>query len=101
MRSLFLLVSVVASHDAFAQAASYDPVEITAGITGSYTGATGRGGGGGLAEIKVLVHDNVAVGARVDGYAMFGGSIGENGDTSMDMAVVASFLAKAEYRYGD
>jgi hypothetical protein len=46
------------------------------------------------------VHDNVAVGARFEGQVMFGGKIGNDGDTKVEMGVVAAGLLKGEYLLG-
>ena len=87
--------------DAHAQAERYQLFRVDAGISGSYASAFGRGGFGAVAEPKFMVHDNVAVGARLEGEVMFGGNIDTGGDdVSMEMAAVAAALLKGEYLYG-
>ena len=87
---------IVATGTAHAQAQNYDPVRADSGLTGSFISKTGRGGGGALFEIKYLVHDQIAVGARAEAQVMFGGNFGGD-ETHMDMAAVAAVLAKGEY----
>ncbi len=94
-----LAVALTAS-TAFAQAEHYQPIRVDSGLTGTYTASAGRGGFGAVVEPKYLIHDNVAIGLHFEGAVMFGGSIGENGDTSMSMGVVAATLAKGEYLLG-
>jgi hypothetical protein len=92
-----ILVSIALGYGtAHAQAQSYEPIRADSGLTGSYISKTGRGGGGALFEIKYLVHDQIAVGARAEAQVMFGGSFGGE-QTKMDMAAVAAVLAKGEY----
>ena len=93
---------VITTHatETFAQAENYEPLRFDSGLTGSYVSASGRGGFGALAELKFMVHDNIAVGARAEGEVMFGGNIGAEGDVQMDIAAVSAGFAKAEYYLG-
>ncbi len=61
--------------------------------------ASGRGGFGAVVEPKYAVHDQISVGLRLEGAVMFGGSIGNDGSTSMDMGAAASVMAKGEYLF--
>jgi hypothetical protein len=101
MRGWFVIACLLgAVGTARAQSANYEPLRIDTGFTGSYVGASGRGGFGGMGELKVLVHDNIAVGARFEGQLMFGGTVG-NDDVQMDVAAAVAALAKGEYLFGD
>lgn len=96
MHRLGLASLVVCAWTAVAYAQD-DPIRLDTGITGTYVGASGRGGFGAVFEPKLLVHDQIAIGARLEAAVMFGGSIGEAGDTKMDLGAAAAVLAKGEY----
>src|SRR5215212_5735697 len=66
------VVSLLELASAHAQAASYQPIRVDSGLSGSYASDSGRGGFGGVVEPKLYVHDNIAVGARVEALIMFG-----------------------------
>jgi hypothetical protein len=102
MRSYILagLAVAMTASTAFAQAEHYQPIEVDSGLTGTYTAAAGRGGFGAVVEPKYLIHDNIAVGLHLEGAVQFGGSIGDNGATSMSVGAVAATLAKGEYLLG-
>lgn len=87
------------SATAFAQAESYEPLRIDSGVSGTYVSSSGRGGFGAVVEPKFYVHDNVAVGLRLEGAVMFGGSFGDD-STSVDMGAVGAVMAKGEYLLG-
>lgn len=96
--SIAITVSCLASGRAEAQSKNYQLFRLDTGVSGTYASSFGRGGFGAVAEPKFLIHDRVAVGARFAGAVMFGGSIDTGGDdVSMDMAAVATALAKGEY----
>jgi outer membrane protein W len=99
MRFIIIAAITCATTSAWAQAAHYDPVEVEAGVVGTYAGASGRGGFGADVEVKFLATDNIGVGAHFEGAVMLGGNIGENGDTKMDVGVVATTLLKGEYLF--
>lgn len=91
------LVTVTAS-DAAAQARSYELIRVDSGVSGTYASSFGRGGFGAVVEPKLMVHDQIAAGLRLEGAVMFGGSIDTGSDdVSMDMAAVAAVMAKGEY----
>lgn len=85
---------------AFAQAQNYQPIRVDSGLSGTYVSASGRGGFGAMVEPKFYVHDNIAVGGRIEAAVMFGGEISSNGDTKMDMGAVGAVMAKGEYLLG-
>lgn len=92
---------IAGAGDAFAQAEHYEPFRFDSGLSGTYVSASGRGGFGAVIEPKFYVHDNIAVGARLEAAVMFGGSIDQaSGDTSMDMGAVAAAAVKGEYLLG-
>jgi outer membrane protein X len=94
-------VIVGAGGDAYAQAEHYQPFRFDSGLSGTYVSASGRGGFGAVVEPKFYVHDNIAVGGRLEGAVMFGGSIDQmTGDTQMDMGAVGAVMAKGEYLHG-
>jgi hypothetical protein len=102
-----LIASVVAlgasmfgARAAWAQAENYNPVRVDSGLSGTYVSASGRGGFGAVVEPKVMIHDNIAIGGRLEAAVMFGGNIGSDGTTKMDMGASAAVLAKAEYLLG-
>ncbi len=94
-----LLVVCAWTAVARAQAQNYEPIRVDSGLTGTYVGGSGRGGFGAVVEPKFLVHDQIAVGARLEAAVMFGGNIGSDGDTKMDMGAAAAVLAKGEYYF--
>jgi hypothetical protein len=105
MQRILVLVAVAAVSllelsSAHAQAASYQPIRVDGGLTGSYVSNSGRGGFGGVAEPKFYVHDNVAVGARFEGQVQFGGKFGSDGETKVSMGAVAAGLLKGEFLLG-
>jgi hypothetical protein len=90
------LASALASGDAFAEAESYEQIRVDAGMSGAFVSVSDRNGAGMVAEIKVMVHDHVAIGGRVEVAVMFGGHIGQD-DRPLDVAMAACGLAKGEY----
>lgn len=98
-RLLIGIVVVAFSTVAHAQAVNYNPIRVDSALSGTYVSASGRGGFGAVVEPKYAVHDQVSVGLRFEGAVMFGGSIGNAGDTSMDMGAAASLMAKGEYLF--
>ena len=82
---------------AFAESEHYEQIRVDAGMTGSSVGVSDRNGVGFVAEIKVNVHDNVAVGGRVEIAMMFGGNVGAE---ELPFGMAASALAKGEYLLG-
>jgi len=92
--------SMVGARAAWAQAENYNPVRVDSGLSGTYVSASGRGGFGAVVEPKFMIHDNIAVGGRLEAAVMFGGNIGSDGSTKMDMGAAAAVLAKGEYLLG-
>jgi hypothetical protein len=90
------LASALTSGDVFAEAESYEQIRVDGGMTGSFVSVSDRNGAGMVAEIKVVVHDRVAVGGRVEVAVMFGGHIGQE-DRPLDVAMAACGLVKGEY----
>lgn len=89
------LLGVLAARDASAESEHYEQIRVDAGITGSSVAVSERSGAGMVAEIKVMVHDNVAVGGRVEVAVMFGGVVGDD-ELPLDVAMAACGLAKVE-----
>lgn len=82
---------------AHAQAANYSPVRADVGFAGHSQPAVGRFGFGGQGEVKFNIHDQIAIGVRLDGAILLGGDIGEDGGTSVSVGVVGGTLLKGEY----
>ena len=100
MHRIFIgLVVVGISSVAHAQAENYNPIRVDSALSGTYVSASGRGGFGAVVEPKFAVHDQISVGLRLEGAVMFGGNIGNDGNTSMDMGAAASMMAKGEYLF--
>jgi len=97
---LVILFALLSRANAFAEAEHYEQVRVDAGLTGSMVSVSDRGGAGLVMEIKAMVHDNIAVGGRVEVAVMFGGEVGPD-HASMDLAIAACGLLKAEYLFGD
>ena len=97
MRTWFatLVVSIASSTSAFAEAENYDHVRVDAGMTGSFVAVGDRNGAGFVTEIKANVHDQLAIGGRVEIAMMFGGHA--DPDTRLDFAMAACGLLKGEY----
>lgn len=94
------LLSIVESRAAFAESENYEQIRVDGGITGSSVSVSERSGTGMVAEIKMMVHDNLAVGGRVEVAVMFGGVVGAD-DLPLDVAMAACGLAKGELYLGD
>ncbi len=88
---------VTASTGARAEAEHYEPLRVDAGMTGSSVAVSDRNGAGFVTEIKVNVHDNIAIGGRVEIAMMFGGLVGSE---ELPFGMAASALPKAEYLVG-
>jgi hypothetical protein len=104
LRVICILVATVASglllqSEAHAQAKNYQLFRFDLGAMGGWVHGSGSRGGGGYLEPKFNVLDSLAVGLRIDGLAMFGGSYGlkGGGDMSMEMMAASTFLAKCDY----
>jgi hypothetical protein len=97
MQRLCVLLVLGFGGDAFAESEHYEPIRVDAGMTGSSVGVSDRNAVGFVAEIKVNVHDNVAVGGRVEIATMFGGELGGE---ELPFGLAAAALAKAEYLLG-
>ena len=83
--------------DARADAEHYEQLRFDVGLTGSTVGVSDRNASGFVAEIKVNVHDNVAVGGRVEIAVMFGGRVA---DEELPFGMAACGLVKGEYLLG-
>src|SRR5665647_2306094 len=90
------VVALLDSANAFAESETYEQIRIDAGITGSTVGVSGRNGAGVVTEIKAMVTVQLAIGGRVEVAVMFGGRVGQD-DATMDVAMAACGLVKAEY----
>jgi hypothetical protein len=98
MRSIAFIV-LLASGDAIAESEHYEQVRVDCGITASRVAIEGRSGGGLLAEIKAMLHDNVAVGGRVDISMLFGGVYGQD-ELDLGFTMAGAALLKGEYLVG-
>jgi hypothetical protein len=78
----------------------YDPIRFDVGLSGAWQNGTGKGGFGGSVEGKFALMDNINVGLRIDGVAMFGGSFDGASNVSIGIGVAESFLLKGEYLLG-
>ena len=92
-------MTVAAASDAHAQAKNYQIWRVDSGIAGAYALGTGAAGGGGVAEIKFNVLDQVSAGVRFDGVITFGGNFGLDGgeNVSVGLGVQSASLLKGEY----
>jgi hypothetical protein len=97
MRASLAALGLVAGGDAMADAQHYEQIRVDVGMTGSSVSVSDRNGVGFVTEIKVNVHDNVAVGGRVDFGVMFGGLVD---DEELPFTFAASGLFKGEYLVG-
>jgi hypothetical protein len=96
--ALAIVALTISASPAHAQARHYGLVRTDGGVTGSYGPSYGRAGFGGLFELKLNVHDQIAIGVRLDGQVMFGGNIQPDGQkVAVSLGVVASTLLKGEY----
>jgi hypothetical protein len=100
MRTVALLAIVVCSSTAaFADSEHYEQIRVDGGLTGSSVGVSDRDGVGMVTEIKGMVHDNIAIGGRVEIAMMFGGHIGQDA-LPLSFAMAACGLLKAEVYAG-
>lgn len=100
MRAIWIVLVIVGhGAPAHADAEHYENVRFDAGVTGASVSIRERSGTGMAVEIKNLVHDNLAVGGRVELAVMFGGVVGAD-EAPLDIAFAASGLLKAEYLFG-
>jgi hypothetical protein len=94
-RVALLLVALTA--DAAAEAEHYEQVRVDGGLIGSIAAVDDRNGAGFVSEIKVNVHDQIAVGARVEIAVHFGGRVD---DEELPFGMAAAGLLKGEYLVG-
>jgi hypothetical protein len=98
MRLLALTV-VLSVGEAHAESEHYEQIRVDAGFTVSRVAIEGRSGGGLLAEVKAMVHDNIAVGGRVDLTLLFGGVLGQD-ELELGFTMAGAALVKGEYLVG-
>ncbi|HWU89411.1 MAG TPA: hypothetical protein VN253_19255 [Kofleriaceae bacterium] len=98
--AVLALSSIIESRDALAEAEHYEQIRVDGGMTGSFVSVSDRNGAGMVAEIKVMVHDHLAIGGRVEVAVMFGGHVGQD-ELPLDVAMAACGLVKGEYYLGD
>jgi hypothetical protein len=97
-RARWLMLLVLAARpDAFAEAQHYEQLRVDCGMTGAMVAISERNGVGFVAEIKVNVHDNLAIGGRVELAVMFGGHVR---DEELPFGLAAAGLLKGEYLLG-
>jgi hypothetical protein len=92
---------VVESHDAFAEAETYEQVRVDTGITASRASVPDRNGVGFTVEIKAMLHDRLAIGGRVELAMMFGGDIGRGEALPLQFAIAACGLLDGEFFIAD
>jgi len=90
-------LSTVSARAAHADDPPARPIRIDVGVVGAYGSGSGRAGGGGMLEAKVLPAAHFAVGVRTEGIVLFGGKINAGGDVKMSIGAVGALLAKGEY----
>jgi len=96
-----LLAALLPARPASAQAANYEAIRIDLGLVGGYSEGVDAGGFGGVFEPKFLLHDNIAIGLRIEGIIMFGASLdGPGGSSSYRSGSASATLVKAEYLLG-
>lgn len=74
-------------------------MRIEVGFMGAYSpGELTTYGFGGMFEPKFNLHDQIAIGVRLEGVALFGGSISGGGTSvSVGLRAVTAYLLKADY----
>src|SRR4051794_16659420 len=90
------LGSLVAASTAHADSEHFEQVRVDGGLGVSKTAIDDRGGISLIAEVKAMVHDDVAIGGRVEIAMLYGGVIG-NDDLPLDFTLAASGLVKGEF----
>ena len=98
MRAIAIIV-LLSSGEALAESEHYEQIRVDCGFSASRVAIEGRSGGGVLAEIKAMLHDNIAVGGRVDIALLFGGVIGQD-DLELGFTMAGAALVKGEYLVG-
>lgn len=95
-----VVLSLVESEQAFAEAEHYEQIRVDGGMTGSTVAITDRNAVGGMAEVKAMVTDHLAIGGRVEILVMFGGHLGQD-DLPLDVGLAGCGLLKGEYLLGN
>jgi hypothetical protein len=99
MRTLAIAIVVCSSSTAIADSEHFEQIRVDGGLTGSSVGVSDRDGVGMVTEIKGMVHDNLAIGGRVEVAMMFGGHVGQDA-LPLNFAMAACGLLKAEVYAG-
>ena len=97
MRGLLAALGVAIGGEARADAQHYEQIRVDVGMTGSSVSVSDRNGVGFVTEIKANLHDNVAIGGRVEFGVMFGGLVEDN---ELPFGMAACGLVKGEYLLG-
>lgn len=95
MRALALAMVLCSGSAAFAESEHYEQIRADGGLTASSVGVSDRNGAGMVVEIKGMVHDNLAIGGRVEVAMMFGGHLGRDA-LPLNIAMAACGLLEAE-----
>jgi len=97
MRALVLtaLVSLVGTRAAHAESEHFEQIRVDGGLGASKTAIDDRGGFSMIAEVKAMVHDDLAIGGRVEIAMIYGGVFGMD-ELPLDFTLAASGLVKGE-----
>ena len=90
-----VLVSLVGTRAAHAESEHFEQVRVDGGLGASKTSLDDRGGFSMIAEVKAMVHDDLAIGGRVEIAMIYGGVIGMD-ELPLDFTLAASGLVKGE-----
>lgn len=97
MRTLLVvaLVSLAGARAARAESEHFEQIRADGGLGASKAALDDRGGISLIAEVKAMVHDDLAVGGRVEIAMIYGGVVGMD-ELPLDFTLAASGLVKAE-----
>ena len=99
-RILTAVVLIFACSTLMAQSKMYQPVRVDVTLSAPLPmGGTGGYGIGGCIDAKYNLLDQLAVGLRIEGAAMMGGSIADTGKIDIGVTAVTAYLVKGEYYF--
>lgn len=99
MRAIALiavLVSLVGTRAAHAESEHFEQIRADGGLGMSKAALEDRGGISLIAEVKAMVHDDLAIGGRVEIAMIYGGVVGMD-ELPLDFTLAGSGLVKAEF----
>jgi hypothetical protein len=90
-----VLVSLVGTRAAHAESEHFEQIRADGGLGMSKAALDDRGGISLIAEVKAMVHDDLAIGGRVEIAMIYGGVVGMD-ELPLDFTLAASGLVKTE-----